>query len=144
MVTLCRARWAEETDVQVKTVWGRQRKRANHVHEQKASLCARTHRDSALKTHTQSTHLNTHTQRVCWWAEWVGEGLGGWYKASLKYKHRATTPEPFQHGWRCCMGKVDPCRTRGYCNYLSFSSLVSERMAHNTMRRLNRAAVLFS
>lgn len=42
-----------------------------------------------LNTCTQHTLKYTHTQRVCWWAEGVGEGLGGWYKASLKYKHRA-------------------------------------------------------
>lgn len=142
MVTLCRG-WTEEDGCAGKRLFEADGKWANPVHEQKASLSARTHRDSALTTCTQYTHKYTHTQRVCWWAEGVGEGLGGWYKASLKYKHRATTSEPFQHGWQCCVGKVDPCRTRECCNYLSFSSLMTERMAHDTMRRLNRAAVLF-
>lgn len=38
------------------------------------------------------THSHTHTLRVCRWAEAVGEGLGGWYKASLKYKQNNQPP----------------------------------------------------
>lgn len=52
--------------------------------KKKTSLCACTYRDSALK-HAHSTHLNSHTHRVCRWAKGVGEGLGGWYKASSEY-----------------------------------------------------------
>lgn len=52
--------------------------------KQKPSLCACTYRDSALKR-ARSTHLNSHTHRVCRWAKGVGEGLGGWYKASSEY-----------------------------------------------------------
>lgn len=52
--------------------------------KKKPSLCACTYRDSALKR-ARSTHLNSHTHRVCRWAKGVGEGLGGWYKASSEY-----------------------------------------------------------
>lgn len=95
---------------------------------------------TAVYTHsqrqrTQYTLKYTHTKRVCLWAEGVGEGLGGWYKASLKYKYWATTTEPFQHGWHCCMDMVDPCRSCGYCNNLSFTSLLSEWQYSSQYRR---------
>lgn len=74
---------SEQTNVYIKTEAGGERKPELHTRE-KASLCACTYRDSALK-HARSTHLNSHTQRVCRWAKGVGEGLGGWYKASSEY-----------------------------------------------------------
>lgn len=55
-----------------------------HKEKKNTSLCACAYRDSALQ-HARSTHLNSHTHRVCRWAKGVGEGLGGWYKASSEY-----------------------------------------------------------
>lgn len=71
---------SEQTNVYIKAEAGGERKPELHTRE-KASLCACTYRDSALK----HAHLNSHTQRVCRWAKGVGEGLGGWYKASSEY-----------------------------------------------------------
>lgn len=67
--------------------WSRRWKNTGNAHKEKkgkTSLFACTYRDSALK-HAHSTHLNSHTHRVCRWAKGVGEGLGGWYKASSEY-----------------------------------------------------------
>lgn len=66
-----------------------------HTHkEQDLDVDACTVRDSVLNDMQMctDTHSHTHTLRVCRWAEAVGEGLGGWYKASLKYKQNNQPP----------------------------------------------------
>ena len=78
----------------------------------------------------------------------VGRGSGGGVRGMVQSQFEIQTLSNHLRAistWLtlCCMGKADPGGTRGYRNYLSFSSLMSERMAHNTMRRLNRTAVLF-
>lgn len=119
MVTFCRQRWV---NMEVKTVLSIQRKGRNNTPNQKALIV------HTLSEALHLTYMHTHAHTVCWWAERVGEGLGGWYKASLKYKHQATTTEPFQHCSRWCMGNLDLCRTQGWCNYLSFGLFVNEMM----------------
>lgn len=58
----------------------------------------------ALKKKKHQAQLS-HTERgVCWWAEAVGEGSGGWCKASLKYKHPSDQLSTWLtlvhgHGW---------------------------------------------
>lgn len=69
----------------------------------------------------------------------MGEGLGGWYKASLKY----TEQPPLSHfnmADAATWVRLIHAGVVGIAIILSFSSLVSERKVHDTTRRSTTTA----